>query len=397
MKFSFLRHSALVLASIMILSLFCACKKEPTENMGSASNTVQGNTTSSLTNTNSIFESDSTQPGQTTDIPNNSQTESSTQPQTPSTSENSGNTGNPSDTAGKGDTPTETPEENPLPSVEWILTPSVSEDYASFAGNTHFLVGPDWHTRTSLYDFTGNLILKADDIEAYNSALTSVERMIVYKNNQYALTDLSGRIVFDYQDHPITTYGGDTILLKKEVGGDNKEYWIIDKNGNIIGDFGEIPGGWGYAPDEWTFTCYDTSSKKLYELTLTEGSESNEVIGVKELSSATDSPIVPVVSNLQYNITTGEYSYQNLGYGIFEDGKLQTTKVFESLTLISSTPSPANRLYFGQLKGETYTVVSRTGETVFRNQFEAFSDIEDFGILVKENGKWGIMKVPRKL
>ncbi len=284
------------------------------------------------------------------------------------------------------------PQVSDLPYVEWLLTPAEDRIYADLLTEDRLLLS--YTDRCDLTDLSGNVLFSAPRLITAQGSKNPLERLIVTDGTSYGLADLDGNWILPYQPKKITYWG---TLLLMGISSEKEEncYNKIDADGNVTGYYGMID------PFEHTVATshrivYDVTTQKLY--LVTEGTESYTYTEISEIPLISSSvsqlpdPTVMVVEDLAQTAPKAA-NYKTLGYGVYEEGKMQTVFFRGPLKLLSATPAPEDRLYFCYTPDRTYILVNRKGVRVYSNEFSSLGDIGPAGACVEENGNWGVMKM----
>ncbi len=251
----------------------------------------------------------------------------------------------------------------------------------------------DYHSagdyEVQLIDQSGKVLLKFDNQNSmYDIICEEIpDRIVVFKDDKFALYDTSGKVILPFQDNVIFFFNGMLLMEKKDF-----THMKLDKNGKQTENYnGNVfPGGRG-DPE----LIYEKQSGSLYETWIDDKENNIFYIGDKMNSS---SQAVAYVGETLKNYS--EYSqYYKIpepfyGMGVIVNGKLASEKFFDKLSLVKLGKDHSRNLY-GAFAGEKCGLVNTAGVTVYPFEFEDMAaNNACSAAAVQKNGKWGFVKIP---
>ena len=283
--------------------------------------------------------------------------------------------------------------------TQWILKPSLDYDMVrpttdekNWIGGTPSYDSYEWTSlkAASLIDSKGKVIVRAD-LMTPAVGKTFSDRIVARKGEKYALLSTDGKVILDYQDNWMFIWGDDCLLMQK--GNDNWEFVQIDRFGKKIGDYkGNV--GLGGGPEE--ICLFDRKTKLLYSAELDRDTIYSSSISVikKDIPSKC---IALVGENLKekYSEEDDDLPVSSLlGYGAVINGELKSTTLYKELSLLNGFSDWRRDLYIAGTGTERF-FTNTAGKAVLT---EKFADIpaNNNGTVaaVKQNGKWGFIRVP---
>ncbi len=277
-----------------------------------------------------------------------------------------------------------------LPYVSWVILPAKERFHTDLLSADRLLL--TYRDRCDLTDLSGKVLFSSPRLITSLGSENSQKRLIVTDGTNYGLVDLDGNWILPYQSKKIT-YWGQNLLMGISENPQENYYNKIDGDGKVLGYHGLVDP-YEHSVSLPTRVVYDVTTQKLYQVTeFADSYTYQEIAEIPNFSSSVSQlpdPTVMVVEDLTETAPKAA-NYKTLGYGVFEEGKMQTIFFRGPLQLLSATPAPEDRLYFCCTPDRTYILVNRKGVRVYSNEFSEVDDIGPAGACVKENGKWGVL------